>query len=999
MKSLDNNSYGDLINQNLDQKEMISPNEKSKSGYSLYTKKKVSNSSSVKKSPTDNNNQNNNINTNFNNNSFQCLLEDQNKENNNNNNISNYLVNQFLPEDIINGSSFDLNELNLQNKIHLPSSITTLIKELTKNDIIKEKLISLIKPKRIMRKNKKISFNFYRDELYNKPFIHYYSLNRLIKMLKESEKQFTFRNIMVKRKKRATFGKIYTNNPEETIFSQTQKILTPNKQNFSVSSKNISNFRMSYTQTMDIQNNLINNTNVNPNNNVYHVKTNSLSVHPSDSNLVTLGGEHALTLTNTNTSTNFNKKSKISKYKSLTTKESDILPPPQIQSTLTTTGTNFNVPVQRTYSEKQTPLLNSSSMTSLYLTKIPQKIKDESNLQLDMASSKAKDAARVVRRLEYSYNMKLSMMYSKPIHKKSAKIIQAWWRYISFQNKNKANVLKIQKLFRGYNSRKAFNSTVELHQRILPFLSTVDKIISRKTCEFVFDKLIPKYAYLKIFHIIKPKAMYIIQHMNAFSKQQKFNRYSRIISKKYIAKCRFTKIILDSQTKKKLNKLQSKVKTHLMHSNDKIMLKYGQEYHPYLYYKLKYNTSVYKKKIVSFRRFFQKVQELNLKANKNLNNKYEFLPYVLRKIFWNRFKSYYKDIFDEKDENKIKIRNLRELLKKKTKKDNKGELKKYFDRWRMYNMAYERYIKPSICDKLKYIDLVMKYHKKFDEKLFMMKLETIKEEKEEAEEDALTKLLEIYSKRNSDQYYNNVLNKYFQRWKKQNMCDKFLKNQKKLTGFCKKSLDKINLKKKEKLKKMLSIRETPLRESLQNWKFENIKFKIYSKKFFNKQKVNVLDEKRKKSLLKNMGSLEKRKHYLKRTSFKTFKINTGMDYRRCILSNIQISFFHKNRKFFALRKYRMLKYMINKLNNLKRINHWDIILSKKFQFWKSFGKYSQFNSIIRKKIILIDKISTNNLKQKYISWKRVALFTKLLLNTIFIQIKVKTFLRRKKEKN
>ena len=41
MKSLDNNSYGDLINQNLDQKEMISPNEKSKSGYSLYTKKKV----------------------------------------------------------------------------------------------------------------------------------------------------------------------------------------------------------------------------------------------------------------------------------------------------------------------------------------------------------------------------------------------------------------------------------------------------------------------------------------------------------------------------------------------------------------------------------------------------------------------------------------------------------------------------------------------------------------------------------------------------------------------------------------------------------------------------------------------------------------------------------------------------------------------------------------------------------------------------------------------
>lgn len=997
MKFQEDNSDGDLANKNLDQKEMVNSNLKSKTGCSLYTKKKVPTSSSVKKSPTDSNNQNNNINTNFNNNSFQCLLEEQNKEINNNNNISNYLVNQFLPEDIINGSSFDLNELNLQNKIHLPPSVTNLIKELTKNNIIKEKLISLVKPKRIMRKNKKISFNFYRDELYNKPFIHYYSLNRLTKMIKDSEKQFTLRNIMVKRKRRSTFGKLDINNPEETIFSQTQKNFTPKKQNFNVSSKNISGLRMSYTQTMDIQNNLINNTNVNQNNNVFNPKTSSLSVHPSDSNLVTLGGENNLTLTNTNTSSNFNKKPKLSKYKSLTTKDSDLLPPPQIQSTLTTTGTNFNVPV-RTYSEKQTPLLNSSSMTSLYLTKIPQKIKDESNLQLDMAYSKAKDAARVVRRLEYSYNMKLSMMYSKPIHKKSAKIIQAWWRYISFQNKNKANVLKIQKVFRGYNSRKAFENTVDLHQRILPFLSTVDKIISRKTCELVFDKLIPKYAYLKIFHIIKPKALYIIKQMNAFSKQQKMNRYSKTLFKKYIARCRFTKIILDSETKKKLNKLQSKVKTHLMHSNDKIMLKFGQDYHPYLYYKLKYNTSVYKKKIVSFRKFVQKVQELNLKANKNVNNKYEFLPYVLRKIYWNRFKSYYKDIFSESDESKTKTRKLRGLLKKKTKEDNKDELKKYFDRWRMYNMAYERYIKPSICDKLKYIDLVMKYHKKFDEKLFMMKLETIKEEKEEAEEDALIKLLEIYHKRNNDQYYNNVLNKYFQRWKKQNMTAKVLKYQKKLTGFFKESLNKINLKKKEKLQKLLSIRQSSLRDSLKNWRFENIKFKIYSKKFFNKQKVNVLDDKRKKSLLKNMGSLEKRKHYLKKASFKTFKINTGMDYRKCILSNIQISFFHKNRKFFALRKYRMLKYMINKLNNLKRINHWGVIVLKKFHFWKKFGKYSQFNSIIRKHLILIDNINTNNLKQKYISWKRVALFTKLLLNTIFIQVKIKSFLKRKKEK-
>ena len=41
-----------------------------------------------------------------------------------------------------------------------------------------------------------------------------------------------------------------------------------------------------------------------------------------------------------------------------------------------------------------------------------------------MSYSKAKDAARVVRRLEYSINMTLNMMYSKPIHKK----MQKWFK-------------------------------------------------------------------------------------------------------------------------------------------------------------------------------------------------------------------------------------------------------------------------------------------------------------------------------------------------------------------------------------------------------------------------------------------------------------------------------------------------------------------------------------------------------------------------------------------
>ena len=240
-----------------------------------------------------------------------------------------------------------------------------------------------------------------------------------------------------------------------------------------MSSKNVSNFRMSFTPGMDIKNSLINSsTNVVP----VHAKTSSLSFYQSDQNLITLGEQHP-PLTSTNTVSNFNKKQKLQKYKTISSKETDMITSNLNSTNILTTNTNFNVPVQRTYTEKQTPLLNSSSMTSLFLTKIPKKREDETNLQIDIAYSKAKDAARVVRRLEYSYNMKLSLMYSKPIHKKSAKIIQAWWRYTAFHNKNKFSLIKIQKVFRGYISRKAFEHTLYIYHKMLPFLSTVDKII------------------------------------------------------------------------------------------------------------------------------------------------------------------------------------------------------------------------------------------------------------------------------------------------------------------------------------------------------------------------------------------------------------------------------------------------------------------------------------------------------------------------------------------
>ena len=46
--------------------------------------------------------------------------------------------------------------------------------------------------------------------------------------------------------------------------------------------------------------------------------------------------------------------------------------------------------------------------------------------------NKAKDAARVVRRLEYSYSMRVKILLSKPIFQKNAKVIQNWWKTVNF---------------------------------------------------------------------------------------------------------------------------------------------------------------------------------------------------------------------------------------------------------------------------------------------------------------------------------------------------------------------------------------------------------------------------------------------------------------------------------------------------------------------------------------------------------------------------------------
>ena len=788
-----------------------------------------------------------------------------------------------------------------------------------------------------------------------------------------------------------------------------------------------------------------NNVNSNSNNNTAHRqhKTNLFQVSPistnmkvtytpsitDNNNVNTLSNTKQATTSNTaskNPNTNSKKKQTVRFHSTITEDNVISQRSPPHKTNLNTKNSNIkklnfnnntnnnnntNVPKNRNASRnqkqqtkpfpKETPLFNSTNMTSLFLTKIPNRVSNESNLQLDLAYSKAKDAARVVRRLEYSYNMKLSMMYSKPIHKKNARVIQNWWRTLQFRQQTNTIIKNIQKYIRGYLSRVSFVNVLHVYRDIIPFLKVVDKIISRRLYINAFHKLLCKYGILKIHRLIKPKAQLIIKHLNEFTKEMELKRQIRTFNKKKCLRCVMNKYHIEYEIRKHIYKLQARIKGLLLRGTENGRLDIARRYHPYLYYYLKYahcdgddSGNKYHNKLNAFKNIVRAMKEKNLKINYNVNNCYEYLNYILKRRVWNEFKGYY--YVDKSETNPIKKRRneVKLLAKKKQWKDNKCSLSKYFTRWKLYYKSYNTIIKPTLYSKLDHIWLIFLYHKKVMEQIFLYKLNYIKHQQHTNQNNVLNRLINIYAKRTTINNANLIMNAYFQKWKKQHQLHTLNSVNNTLNTFFKNAYHKLQQEKKHKLIRLFNIYQHNMRNCFHKWRFENIRYKLLAHKLFTLAKRKVLISKRLFSLRKNMNSLSKRQLKYKRKTFKTFQRNTGMLYRYFLTTNVQISFYHKNRKYFSLRKYRMLKYMINKMNNLKRINHWDRLKYEIFTLWKSCNRFIQFKSTLNKFITKRITVYDNLKLQKMMVWYRKVLMLNIKVRTLFLQRQIKKFLKR-----
>ena len=639
------------------------------------------------------------------------------------------------------------------------------------------------------------------------------------------------------------------------------------------------------------------------------------------------------------------------------------------------------------------------------LTKIPQKTDDNTgNIRLKMAFNKAKDAARVVRRLEYSYSMRVNILLSKPIFQKNARIIQNWYRSMKFIKINKPKILKIQAFVRGMMIRKAFREILKLYKYDLPFLKEIDKIISRKYAKIFFDKLISRFGIRLLIKLAKIKCNKIISALIRYKNRMNYLRKNFSIGSKFKRKCVYTKDIYEFLTRLKIIKLQTHFKRFIMHNSEKILLKFTNEYNPKLYYYLKYGNNKYllKRKLKLFRGYLIKFKELQMRIKYKkygVNNKYEFLEYLLRKRVFNILKKCYKDSINNTDINYQRKVQLRILMRRMNESNNKRILKRYLNKWNLIANYLTEYRNILKIDKLLLIQTIMKYHKKFREKVFMLLMNRIKEHSAQKEKEASKTIFGIYQRYNKlhDQnHINNVLLRVFKKWKRNAKLTSLNNAADIINRNTRLFLSRKKIKKKYNLIKCIEIRNKVIKEKLRLWKFNSGKLQRHYNSFINRTKKIIKMRKILSSLRKILASLEEKKKNILRKYFERFQMNTGV--KKLLYINFQMCLYDENKQPIVNDKYSMMKYIKDQYNVSKEELKNKMTLKAIFNFWKSKQKFAEFKKKCKQRIIAKCESEKSILKLKLIQWNKKIKLLKIRNACQMIQKNYRIFKRKKNKK-
>ena len=269
------------------------------------------------------------------------------------------------------------------------------------------------------------------------------------------------------------------------------------------------------------------------------------------------------------------------------------------------------------------------------LTKIPKKRNSHATARLNYEYSKAKNAAVHVRRLEYAYRMEMITYKFKFECIDKAKIIQCWWRAMQVNHLYNFLATRIQSCYRGRLGRLAIGDALYIIDDIIPFTTQIENVIMKHKVADAFAQIYNRFGYLNFSNRIPRYLETITEKYREYyiNKCIKLNG-KNIFVRPTKERCEFNKTIYDSKTQNILNHLKASIIGFLLRNNERYMGQLGYKYHPYLYYKMKYqkvSDKRYKEKIQLFHKLYSKFRVLNLKVNKGYENEFDYLNKLLKK--------------------------------------------------------------------------------------------------------------------------------------------------------------------------------------------------------------------------------------------------------------------------------------------------------------------------------------------------------------------------------
>ncbi|MCQ2817512.1 MAG: hypothetical protein MJ252_09635 [archaeon] len=226
------------------------------------------------------------------------------------------------------------------------------------------------------------------------------------------------------------------------------------------------------------------------------------------------------------------------------------------------------------YEKYEVPVYSIVEVDSL--TPMPKK-RDENLVSDDVDYNQAKSAAIFIRRIEYSYNLKLTRLYKR--HLKEIIFIQRYWRYYVIQREKRRLRLQIILEEKRKRKKEAFRN----------FLNTVTRIY--------YEKRIKEYFYI-LYHIYivgktgDDAANMIIHAWRKHKKRVKDKRFNMVRMKLFLDYMRLfmTRMERAKEDMEKLIFLQRYIKFYLWMNSEDFYLEIGREYHPFLYYLAKYRN-------------------------------------------------------------------------------------------------------------------------------------------------------------------------------------------------------------------------------------------------------------------------------------------------------------------------------------------------------------------------------------------------------------------------